>query len=214
MNRVIAQAQVWNNAQYITAPIMAIHKYLDEIQVFDGAYVQMRKFANAEVPQSTDGTKEILMALAPKLKCKLRWVDCKKFWKNEIEKKTFMLKYWRSGEWRYWLNDDEIPGDNIGKVFKRVREERKALVGYVPMVEPRLKNGKFWLKDLGFKPRFLKWQKGLHWREKHYRLYNGQGVPREQWPRIVLKEMCLLHLKYLRPKERVRAQLAYEALDL
>ena len=212
MNRIIVQSQVWNNAQFIAAPILAIHEHVDEIQVFDGAYKQMRKIAGVSVPESIDGTKEVLKAL--KLKCDLEWFDCHSFWKNEIDKKTFMLRYWCAGEWRYYLCDDEIPGGNIEKAFKRVRREEKALVGYVPMVEPRLKNGKFLLKDLGVKPRFLKWQKGLHWREKHYNLYNGKGVAREQWPRIVLKEMCILHLKFLRPKERVRAQLAYEALDL
>lgn len=212
--RVIAQAQVWNNAQFITAPILAIHKYVDEIQCFDGAYKFMGEKGYADRPQSTDGTKQILMTLAPKLKCKLKWFDCDHFWKDEIAKKTFMLKFWNEGEWRYWLNDDELPGGNIEKAFNRVRREEKALVGYVPMAEPYLQNGKFRLRDLGLKPRFLRWQKGLHWREKHYKLYNAQGVPREKWPRIVLNEMCILHLKYLRPRERIIAQLGYEALDL
>ena len=103
--RIIAQAKVWNTAQFITAPILRIHKHVDEIQVFDGAYKFMGEKGYVRVPESTDGTKEILQALAPKLECKLRWIGCSDYYNHEIDKKLFMLKFWRPGEWKYVLSD-------------------------------------------------------------------------------------------------------------
>lgn len=214
MSRMIAQSFVWNSAQFITAPIMAVHEHVDEIQIFDGAYQFMKDAGYAKVPGSTDGTDRIIRGL--RLKCDLIWIPCEKFYENETAKKMFMqqLKFWKPDEWKYILSDDELPVGSVGQAFKRVRVE-DALVGYVRMWEPYLsKKGEFHLKYLGWKPRFLKWQKGLHWVGKHHQLYNAEGVHREQWLKIALTEMSILHLKHMRPFERLLPQLEYERLDL
>lgn len=213
--RLIAQSFAWNAAQFISGPIMAVHKYVDEIQVFDGAFQFMSDANYAKAPWSTDGTKEVFMAL--KLRCSKKWVPCTRFYKNEVAKKIFMQqrRFWKPGEWKYILSDDEIPTGNLKASFQRVRNSRVALVGWVQLWEPYFsKLGEICLKYLGWKPRFLKWQEGLHWRGKHYQLYNGKGVHRDQWPKIVLREMAILHLKHIRPLERLEPQLAYERLNL
>ncbi|GAI87066.1 unnamed protein product, partial [marine sediment metagenome] len=166
------------------------------------------------VPESTDGTKEILQALAPKLECKLRWIGCSDYYKHEIDKKVFMLKFWRPGEWKYVLSDDELPGGEIAAAFSKVRNEETALVGYIPLVTAVFRESKFRLTSPVLKPRFFRWQPGLHWKKKHDSFYNAEGVFRDKWPRIVLKEMYLLHLKYFRPPNRLKAQNAYEGLGL
>lgn len=208
MSRIIVQSFCWNCAQFIAAPLIAVHKYVDEIQCFDGAYEHMRKYT--KTPHSTDGTDKVVKGL--NLECPVLWIPCKDFYKNEVDKKTFMQtqKFWKLGEWKYILSDDEIPIGDVAQAFKRVREDNKTLVGYVPMLE--VHPSKNTLKNLGFKPRFLKWQPGLHWRGKHYDLYNAKKRHRDTWPKIVLEEMRLIHLKHLRFKERLNMQLAYERL--
>ena len=213
-NRIIAQSFVWNAAQFITAPVLAVHKYVDEIQLFDGAFRFMKDAGYASVPWSTDGTKEVFTAL--KLECAKKWVPCKDFYKDEIAKKLFMQQrqFWNPGEWKYILSDDEIPSGDLDATFKQVRASN-ALVGYIRMWEPqRSKQGVLTLKYLGWKPRLLRWQKDLHWKGKHYNLYNAMGIPRDRWPKITLKQICLLHLKHIRPGERLQPQLAYERLNL
>lgn len=216
MSRIIAQSFCWNCAQFIAAPLLRVHRVVDEIQCFDGAYKFMKDAGYTKVPYSTDGTAEVIKSL--KLSCPVKWIPCTDFYENETAKKMFMQRehFWKPSEWKYVLSDDEIPTRKIVATFKRVRNAKKALVGYVPIVEvrtiPKIPN--VTLKYLGCKPRFLKWQKGLHWRGKHYRLFNGAGQPRESWPKIMLPEMTIVHLKHLRPKGRLRMQLAYEKLDL
>lgn len=215
-SRLIVQTFTWNVAQFITAPIVAVHKYVDEIQVFDGAYQFMKDAGYAEVPWSTDGTEDILKALAPHLSCPLRWIPCREFYAHEIAKKMFMqqLEFWKPGEWKFLLEDDEIPTGDLHQVFERVRH-LEVLVGYVRMWEPYLtKKGVLLLKDRGWKPRFHRWQEGYHWRGKHYQSYNAQGIPRSKWPSVRLSKMSFLHLKHMRPRERLLPQLAYERLDL
>lgn len=216
MGGLIAQSFCWNCAQFIAAPILRVHRLVDEIQCFDGAYKFMKDAGYATFPYSTDGTAEVIRSL--KLACPVRWISCTRFYENEVAKKMFMQRqqFWKPGEWKYVLSDDEVPTGKIVSAFNRVRDEKKALIAYVPMVEvrPIQKAPNVALKYLGYKPRFLKWQKGLHWRGKHYRLFNGAGQPRESWPKIMLSEMTLIHLKYLRPKGRLKMQLNYEKLDL
>ncbi len=215
MSKIIAQSFVWNAAQFITAPIMAVHKYVDEIQVFDGAFQFMKDAGYAKVPQSTDGTDRIIRGLS--LKCDLTWVPCENFYENEVAKKMFMhqRKFWKPEEWKYVLSDDELPAGDVEGAFKLVRNSVEALVGYVRMWEPYFsKKREIHLKYLGWKPRFLKWQEGLHWVGKHYQLYNAEGVHRDQWPKIVLTEIAILHFKYMRPYEKLKPQLEYEELDL
>lgn len=215
-NRLIVQSFVWNVAQFVAAPIMAIHKYVDEIQVFDGAYQFMGDAGYAKVPWSTDGTGDVLKALMPHLGCPLRWIPCKEFYAHEIAKKLFIQRpeFWKLGEWKYWLADDELPVGDIDQAFERIRSS-EFLVGYVRMWEPYLtKSSEIRLKSLGWKARLFKWQEGLHWVDKHYQLYNAQGVRREEWPSVKLSEMSILHLKRMRPRERLLPQLAYERLDL
>ena len=220
--RIIVQAQVWNNAQFLTAPIMAIHKFVDEIQLFDGAYQYFHDEGYAETPESTDGSKEIFDAL--KLDCDKKWFPCDRFWKNEIEKKEYTLRFWKQGEWRYTLSDDEIPSGSIEQEFERLRKTPEAMIGWIPMVEARwgyhsmahsdMSVRSLWLADLGFKPRFLRWQEGLRWQGKHHFLVDKSGIHRNEWPKIHLWKMCLLHLKFLRPPTRTKGQLGYEALNL
>ena len=215
-SRLIAQSFVWHVAQFITAPTLAVHQYVDEIQVFDGAYQFMKDAGYTEVPWSTDGTEDVLKALAPHLNCPLRWVPCKEFYAHEIAKKLFLQgpEFWKPGEWKYLLSDDELPVGNVGQAFETIRSS-DTLLGRVRMWEPQLaKNGEIALRYLGWKPRLFKWQEGLHWVGKHWQLHNAQGVFRGDWPTIDLSEMFILHLKHMRPGERLLPQLAYERLNL
>lgn len=70
MSRIIVQAYVWNSSQFLTAPIMALHRFVDEIQIFDGAW---KGYPTAKVPWSTDGTEQVVKAL--KLNCPLKWLN-------------------------------------------------------------------------------------------------------------------------------------------
>lgn len=212
--KIIAQSFCWNSAQFIAAPILAIHKYVDEIQCFDGAYQFMKKAGYAKVPYSTDGTEQVLKAL--KLACPLKWIPCTGFYENEVAKKMFMQQneFWKPNEWKYLLSDDEIPTGDIAGAFNRVRNNKEALAGYIPMLEVKnLKPGAP-LVYFHAKPRLLKWQPGLHWEGNHWNLLNGKGQPRDKWPRITLTEMTLIHLKWLRIRDRLKMQLDYEKLGL
>ena len=213
MAKLIAQAQVWNAAQFITAPILAAHEHVDEIQIFDGAYRFLKEAGKAQVPHSTDDTERIVKSL--KLACRLVWVPpLGNFYENEIAKKVFMLNYWHQGEWRYWLNDDEVPGGDIAGAFERVRKS-KALVGHVRMWEPRFnrKTGGLLLKYLGWKPRFHRWQCGIHWHEKHWPAYDAQDRPLSTWPGIKLEEMMFIHLTSFRIGGRLLPQLDWSLRD-
>lgn len=234
MTKIIVQAQVWNCAQFITASILPIQKYVDEIWLFDGAYKHMKKFT--EVPWSTDGTEQIVRAL--KLKCKLVWVPCEDFFDTEIAKRTSMIKHLNEGEWLYELHDDEIASMNVEVAFQRVRNEKEALIGFIPMIEfPRayefyaeipegpidpyetvLRRELHALKHAGgqafLTPRFYKWQEGLHWGASLSDLFNAKGGRWEKWSRIILGEMFLWHLKWLRERNRHKMQLDYEGISL
>lgn len=212
MSRLVAHGQIWNAAQFISAPVLAIHQYVDEIYIFDGAYRFLQESGQVDVPQSTDNTEQVVQSL--KLDCPLTWVPCEDFYENEVAKKMFMLEYWKPGEWKYWLNDDEIPGGDIEQACKRVRGS-KALIGYVRMWEPRLnrKTGGLLLKFLGWKPRFFGWQEGMHWKDRHWPAYNAEGVPIGKWPGIKLHEMVFIHLTSLRVKERLLPQLDWSLRD-
>ncbi len=211
MPRIIVQAYVWNAAQFIAAPILAMHKYVDEIQVFDGAW---KGYPGAKVPWSTDNTEQVVKAL--KLKCPLKWIPCKKFYASQVAKKTFMLKYWKPGEWMYLMADDEVPVGNIKKAFGRLRKAPKNIViGYVPAVRIMWKNvpkpGIFRRAHLGgTAPRLYKWQKGFHYGKTHNIILSAKKTGRDKWPRITLNEMLIVHLKWLRHPERREAQLKYQ----
>lgn len=195
---------------------MAVHRFVDEIQIFDGAFRFMKSSGYAKVPWSTDNTEQVVKSLH--LNCDLTWVPCEDFYENEIAKKLFMqqLKFWKPCEWKYILSDDEIPVGNIASEFKKVRNSEDALCAYIRFYEPFFdKEMKCHLKYLGRKPRFHKWQPGLHYRGRHDLYYNEKGVKVADWrPRLILDEMFILHLKHMRPKERLDPQLAYERLGL
>lgn len=232
MTKVVVHASVWNSAQFIASAILPIQKYVDEIFVFDGAYGHMKKFTT--VPWSTDGTEQIVKAL--KLNCTLIWVPCKDFFEDEIAKRTFMMKYLNEDEWMYLLSDDEIATMNVQTAFQRIRSENQAVMGHVPMIEfPRGKefrmevpNGPLnpyemtlerqlrAVKGTGgkdfLKPRFFKGGEGIHWRGGLSDVYNGKGERWEIWPYIVLDEMLLWHVKWLRNETRHKMQLDYEGI--
>lgn len=215
MSRIVVQGAVWQAAQFVSAPIMAIHKYVDEIQIFDGAYQFMESAGYARVPWSTDGTKGVLEALVPHLTCPLRWIPCEGFYLSEITKKMFMQQseFWKPGEWKYLMADDELPIGDIGQAFERIKGS-ESLVGTIRMWEPQLtKDGRITLRNLGWKPRLMKWQEGLHWVGRHDQLYNAQNIHRARWPTVGLAEMSILHLKKMRPRERLLPQLKYEATN-
>lgn len=219
MPKIIAQSFAWNVAQFITAPIVAVHKYVDEIQVFDGAYQFMGDAGYAKVPWSTDGTEDVLKALAPHLSCAFRWIPTKEFYANEAAKKTFMQRreFWKPGEWKYLLSDDEIPaGRNMAADFKEVKNSEDALAAWLRLYEPFFdKEMNCKLKYSGWKCRFIKWQPGLHFRGRHDRQYNREGLHTNDWrPRLVLRSTCILNLRFLRPFERLKPMLDYERLGL
>lgn len=231
MTKIVAQAQVWNCAQFITASILPIQKYVDELWLFDGAYEYMKKFTN--VPWSTDGTEEIVKAL--KLNCKLIWVPCKDFFETDLAKRKFMIKHLNDGEWLFELEDDEIATMNVEGAFQRVRNSTEAQVGFIPMIEfPQaqelysdvpeninpyeytLERQLRALKEGGgqpfLKPRFWK-NEGMYFTIGISDIYDGQERHYEKWSRIVLDEMFLWHLKWLRERERCKMQLDYEGIS-
>jgi len=227
---------VWNCAQFITAAILPIHKYVDEIWLFDGAYKHMEKFV--KVPWSTDGTEEIVKAL--KLDSKLIWVPCKDFFTTEVAKKNFMVQYSNDGEWIYDLVDDEIAGMDVKGAFERIRNSKDIQLGLVPMLEfPRARElfspipeGKMYTdinpyeyvlhrmllalreggKDAFLRVRFLK-NEGLHFRDTVSDIYDRQGRHYTKWSHIVLGEMFIWHIKWLREKDRLKQQLDYEQIS-
>lgn len=228
MTKIVAQAQVWNCAQFITASILPIQKYVDEIWLFDGAYEHMKKFT--DVPWSTDGTEEIVKAL--KLDCKLVWVPCKDFFETELAKRIFMIKHLNDGEWMYELHDDEIATMDIEATFKRVRNAEGVEVGFVPMLQyPRarelfspvpedinpyeymLERQLRALKKEGghafLAPRFWK-NEGMYFTIGISNIYDRQGRHYDKWPSIVLSEMFIWHLKWLRERDRHKMMLDYE----
>lgn len=216
MSKIIAQAMVWNAAQFVAAPILAVHKYVDEIQVFDGAYQFMQDAGYAKVPWSTDGTAQIVWSL--RVDCPLKWIPCTDFYENEVAKKSFMQQeqYWKPDTWRYLLADDEIPVGDLAIEFGRVRSAKDELCAYLRFYEPFFdKRMECHIKYLGWKPRFHMWQLGLHYRGRHDLFHNVQGRKVSEWrPRLVLEDISMLHYKHIRPKERLIPQLRYEALQL
>lgn len=216
MSKIIVQAMIWNAAQFVSAPILAVHKYVNEIQAFDGAYQFMQDAGYAKVPWSTDGMEEVVKAL--KTVCPLTWIPTKEFYENVIAKKLFMQQeqFWEPGTWRYLLADDEIPVGDLASEFARVRNSEDALCAYMRFYEPFFdKKMVCHLKYLGWKPRFHRWQPGLHYRGRHDLFYNEQGLKVAEWrPRLALEGISMLHLKRIRPRERLIPQLKYERLQL
>jgi len=229
--KIIAQFTAWNSADVISLAILAVHKFVDEIRVFDGAYAHM-KTLGYESPHSTDGTKEIVMALAPKLACPIKWFDCQDFWSMELSKYNFMLKQLKPDDWELFLATDDIVIGNLQEAFRRVKEEKKALVGYIPVYELRFedvdwiniqanKNPDFvsllskkpYIFRIDDKARFIKWQEGLYHEGAHIWLFNNQRIEHRQWKSILLDEIKIIHLKWLRGcsnKEMVKAINDYE----
>ncbi|MBA7490849.1 hypothetical protein ES702_01392 [subsurface metagenome] len=208
MTRLIVQSYVWNAAQFITAPILALHGYVDEIQIFDGAW---KGYPTAKVPWSTDGTEQVVKNL--KLDCPLQWIPCKEFYKSQVAKKTFMLKYWHPNEWRYLMADDEVPVGNIKGAFERVRRaDQKIMIGFIPTVRIMLHpKPHLFQRKRKYAPRLFRWQKGFHYGKTHNIILNAEKMFRDNWrPRIFLDEMLIVHLKWLRHKERREAQLKYQ----
>lgn len=206
--RIVVQSYVWNAAQFIAASLLALHKYVSEIQVFDGAW---KGYPTAKVPWSTDGTEQIVKSL--KLKCPLKWFQCKTFYESQVAKKTCMLKHLHPDEWQYLLADDELPTRNIHGAFERIRKETKALVGFIPSIQihPEApKPGIFRRSHLVGNPRLFKWQKGFHFGKFHNIILNAKNVSYKRWPRIVLNEMLIVHLKWCRHLERRQAQSQYQ----
>lgn len=187
MPPIIAQCFCWNSAQFIAMPILAIHKYVNEIQVFDGAYKWMKKAGYAKVPWSIDGTEQVVKGL--KLACPLKWIPCTQFYTQKI-KRTMMVKHWRKEKgdaWRYLMADDELPVGNVAKAFQRIRREKHASDGFVSVIE--VMGRQLRKPPVSDRKRFVRLAKG---------------------GRIKLKKMFIVHLKWLRERERLMAQLDYE----
>ena len=232
MTKIVGHTLVWNCAQFVAASILPIHKYVDEMWFFDGAYKDMKKYV--KVPWSTDGTKEIVESL--KLDCKKIWVPCKEFFETEKDKWVFAVSHLNDGEWKYDTHDDEIATMDIKAAFQRVRNEKHATIGFVPRLTfPRARElfspipeGVIcpyeykieWqlraLREHGGKAfevaKFLK-QDGINYGGTISDIFDRQGTHWTKWPRIVLDEMFIWHLKWLREQERNIHMLDYEHID-
>jgi len=162
----------------------------------------------ADVPWSTDGTRQIAESLP--LECKLTYVQREEFWPNLVAARTFSLEYWKNGEWMYPMAADEILIGNVGQAFQKIRTEKVADVIYLQMREFQPKNP--WITELGWKRRFFRWQQGLHWGQTHNDFRNKNNVYVEKWPeksRMKIKNLWILHLKRLQFSERIQAANAY-----
>ena len=167
MSRMIGHFFVWNSAQFVAWRLLETHKHVDSIFIFDGAYKIMKDKGFTKAPYSTDGTREIVNALRRRLKCKIRYMREKKFYPNKpAAYRKRSLKCWKRSEWMYLMADDEMLMGNVETAFRKIRNEKKAKVIYVPMKELTL--GRQQYIDLGWKRRFFIWQPGLHWKSHHF----------------------------------------------
>jgi len=192
MTRIVGHLSVFNSAQFISALLISLHKLLDELIIVDGAWRAFLALGYFDKAYSTDGTKEIVEAL--NLKCPWKWIPAPKTgWESHAEKCAEFLKYLKSNDWQYYLNEDEIPIGDIKKAFNIIRNLKEETTVQVPFSEVSFDHVReTWIF------RFFKWQKGIHYGYTHADLMNGKGVNFRVWNLARVSDMQIVHLKEFR----------------
>lgn len=199
---------VYNEAVWIRSCVERFQDQIDELVVVDGAWRPLVVAGLVPSFASNDGTLNILRDM--KLSCKLTIIDAPKDgWICHARQRAELLKYFNEGDWRYLTAPDEIAVGDVHKTFDEVRNEDKALCGYVPLVAPPnplglypknyaqveavIEKHKYDVIQPTLKPRFHKWQPDLWIGGEHSTFYNTNNIPREQWPRFNLKHIRHVH---------------------
>lgn len=100
-HRLIAIYNVYNGAKTIKKSIELILPFVDEVQVFDGAWKQF----NDIDASSTDDTEKIVKSIDKK---KVKFIKNKKLFDCQTEKRTHSLSKLKPGDYFLWMDDDEM----------------------------------------------------------------------------------------------------------
>lgn len=207
MPRIVADINIYNGAQFLSAILSAIHEYVDKIVVVDGAWAGLLATGLFSSPSSTDASKKILEAFP--LKCPYVWVKAPpKGWESHSLKRAAALRYLRRGDWQYMINDDELPVGDLGEAFEEIRELDDAKMIQVPFVELMgfwtdwYKYAELTLEKnrIQLIPRFFKMQ-NIFYGYSHLDLLDGLGKQDNylEWKSRTVDAMWIVHLVRLRP---------------
>lgn len=156
--KLVVGMNVFNEATYIAKAIESVCDVADEIRVYDGAYADYPH----DTPYSTDGTLEIVKALAKKCD-KIKLFTVEECWKSQIAKRNAMFEGLEEGD--YFL---KLDGDEYITNAEEIRSHLDCDVGWV------------WSLSNIYNPymtaRIFRYQKGMHYAGRHHWLYNGNDV--------------------------------------
>jgi glycosyltransferase involved in cell wall biosynthesis len=153
---LIVVINAFNEARNIAKCIGSVHEYVDEIWLFDGAYVEYPH----ESPVSTDGMLEIASQF-PKVKI---FDNNGKPWANQLEKRTAMFQRGKPGDVFFKLDGDEYVTNG-----ELLRQYTGCDVGWA-----------WTLSNLYRQPvmvtRFFKYRPGMHYAGRHHWLFDGNNT--------------------------------------
>ena len=190
----------FNNEDTIRDSLLSVLSYVDRVIVLDGAY---RRFPHENRSgASNDTTQKICRQLC---KSKLTWVGCRRPWRNQVAKKTALLKLIPNGKWFLRIAADEVLKGKIAKAFRFAKQSNLTNIGvrlvnyhpvwkgykvhsisghaYVkldPPIPREVWSSLNWTRYEGVANRIVRKQRGLHFQGHHSRMYLSSKLMRIQ----------------------------------
>lgn len=201
---------LYNDRIFLSAMLDSIKNDVDSIIIADGAYelyYKDYKYFNLDAePYSTDGSLEIIQALhgLPPLKI-LRCPDNKP-WLNQCVKRNALVKEVPNDDWFIVMDADTMLFGDIPAGLKQI-EESGCAVAHVPVYNVGLDRDRmkpYWHPQL-----FLK-MPGMHYFGTHWLLRDAYNrVIESTYPLKWISDFIMVHLKWLKPHDRLRPHQEY-----
>jgi glycosyltransferase involved in cell wall biosynthesis len=189
----------------------SVKDVVDSIIIADGAYqlyYDTYKSIDKNVkPYSTDGTLEIIKALAPDLP-PIKILGCPKGkpWANQVVKRNALVDAVPVQDWFMVLDSDEMFFGDIEEGINEIMMSG-CVAGRVPLYNVGLEM-EGWLPF--WHPRIFMKLPGMHYWRKHWLLCDGDNrVLEQQYPLWATDKFVLAHLKLFRNHRRIAPHLKY-----
>jgi glycosyltransferase involved in cell wall biosynthesis len=196
---IIACIVVYNDIKLLPDCLKSLER-ADRIIIVDGAYKEYPH----EKPYSTDGTIELIKKLARNDK-RIDLIECKKAWKDEIEKRNACFQGTK-GDWYLIIDSDEVLGGKTVEQtgitpLRQFLETSDADCVEMPIYSPF---------EGGYDraPRVFRHRDNISYRYTHYLIFYGEELWKTH-PIDVFDGSTLWHMPHVRSKDRKEKMTEY-----
>lgn len=211
----------WNERRFILSAIKHALPFVDKLILVDGAYESMRNYG-FPYPHSGDGTLERIRDCLPdKYWKKIKLYEVSDFWKNEVEKRNFMLSKAREGDYVFIVDGDEITW-GLPKLLRETLTRIAPDVIYIPVYSiPDTEY--FPVQQNQLMPRIFRKRRGWKYKDKHWWIVDedgdlvmshnlppqNQNLPHHKYSYMAIDFMGITNMRGLKPTWRKKLAKTY-----